>query len=115
MPDIVLFDSFNDIDKVLRLKKCYPTAYFVHRVNGPISLYRGQDYCVDYLIQKLAEHLADAVIFQSDYSKKANIKLGMQIPAEHRVIPNGEQELSVPAGRRTLIRALNITSTSMNI
>ncbi|MDG1144179.1 MAG: hypothetical protein P8N92_05880, partial [Burkholderiales bacterium] len=56
---IVLFDSFNDIDLVLRAKNKCPWIPFVHRINGPISVYRGRGRHVDKLIYSLSQHVAD--------------------------------------------------------
>jgi glycosyltransferase involved in cell wall biosynthesis len=91
--DITLFDSFNDADQVLLAKKAYPKIPFVHRINGPISAYRGKGVYVDRLIYALTRHVADGVIFQSNYSMKGNRALGMQIPRHNTVIHNAARPL----------------------
>ena len=91
--DIVLFDSFNDADKVLKSKIAYPSIPFVHRINGPISAYRGRGRHVDDLIYALTRHLADGVIFQSEFSKVENIALGMQCPEIKTVVHNAARPL----------------------
>jgi len=91
--DIVLFDSFNDADQVLMAKRKYPSIPFVHRVNGPISAYRGRGRHVDDLIYALTRHVADGVIFQSQYSKNGNIALGMQCPEKYTVVNNAARPL----------------------
>ncbi|MDX9861422.1 MAG: hypothetical protein RBS99_10935, partial [Rhodospirillales bacterium] len=55
--DVVLFDSFNCAAEVVAWKRRLPGTPFVHRINGPISIYRGQDLHVDKLIHALAESI----------------------------------------------------------
>jgi glycosyltransferase involved in cell wall biosynthesis len=90
---IVLFDSFNDVDLVLRAKNKYPWIPFVHRVNGPISVYRGRGQHVDKLIYALTHHIADGVIFQSEYSENGNIALGMRCAEKNTVIHNAARPM----------------------
>ncbi len=98
--DIVLFDSFNDADQVLLAKRKHPSIPFVHRVNGPISAYRGRGRHVDELIYALTRHVANGVIFQSEYSRDRNIALGMQRPEINAVVHNAARPLFFQ-GRRT--------------
>jgi glycosyltransferase involved in cell wall biosynthesis len=86
--DVVLFDSFNCAAEVVAWKRRLPGTPFVHRINGPISIYRGQDLHVDKLIHALAESIADGVVFQSRYSREANLRLGMSEPCRSTVILN---------------------------
>ena len=90
---IVLFDSFNDIDLVLQAKNKYPWIPFVHRINGPISEYRGRGRHVDKLIYSLTKHVADGAIFQSEYSKQGNATLGMRYEGKHTVIHNAARPM----------------------
>ena len=89
--DVVIFDSFNDAKAVIAWKRRLPEVAFVHRVNGPISRYRGRDLHVDRLIHALSEEIADGVIFQSDYSRSSNIALGMR-PARSTVVHNAARD-----------------------
>ena len=88
MADVILFDSFNDARQVVRWKRLLPAIPFIHRVDGPISTYRGGDRYIDRLIHVLGEYIADGVIFQSKYSMSANLCLGMPLPAQSVVINN---------------------------
>jgi glycosyltransferase involved in cell wall biosynthesis len=98
--DIFLFDSFNDVELVLLAKRHCPKTPFVHRINGPISAYRGRGRHVDLLIYALTRYIADGVIFQSEYSREGNISLGMQCPEKSAVVHNAARPLFFQ-GRQT--------------
>jgi len=49
----------------------------VHRVDGPIRVYRGWDDGTDARIQQINEEFADATIFQSQYSLQKHRELGL--------------------------------------
>ena len=61
-----------------------PAGRVVHRVDGPIGLYRGADDGADRRIVEINERLADATILQSRYSLDAHRELGLELrdPAE---------------------------------
>lgn len=89
--DIILFNSFNFIEdgmffELLNLKRL--GKVLVHRVDGPISLYRGRDIELDKLIYDINNKVADATIFQSDWSREANYNLGMRAKKFEAVIMN---------------------------
>jgi len=86
--DVVLFDSYNNAREVIAAKRRLPGIPFVHRLDGPISAYRGQDLALDRLIHALNAALADGTVFQSEYSRAGNLGLGMQPPPLHRVVGN---------------------------
>ncbi len=48
----------------------------VHRIDGPIKIYRGIDQKLDDLCNKLNRQLASMTILQSNYVLTANVKLG---------------------------------------
>lgn len=89
--DIVIFNSFNFLVdklffKLLDLKK--KGKILVHRVDGPISLYRGKDLELDKIIYGINNQIADATVFQSNWSKNANYSLGMKKKDYEAVIIN---------------------------
>jgi len=88
LADVILIDSFNDAKDVIRWKRRLPATPFVHRVDGPISIYRGGDRYADRLIHAIGSRIADGVIFQSQYSMTANLSLGMPRPERCSVINN---------------------------
>lgn len=92
MADVVLIDSFNDAIEAIRWKHRLPGTVFIHRVDGPVSIYRGKDRFVDRLIHQIGSRIADGVVFQSNYSMQANIRLGMPQPRHYCVINNAPSE-----------------------
>lgn len=71
-----LFNSFNfDFDRLRRLRRT--GCRMVHRVDGPVGVYRGHDDGTDRRIWQLNQELADATIFQSHYSLKKHLELGL--------------------------------------
>lgn len=51
----------------------------VHRVDGPVGVYRGFDDGADRRVAELNERYADATIFQSHYSLDATRELGIEL------------------------------------
>ena len=51
----------------------------VHRVDGPIGVYRGFDDGTDRRIAEVNRELADATVFQSRYSLEAHLELGIEL------------------------------------
>ncbi len=87
--DAFLFNSFQDLHRALKYKKKYPNKIFVHRVDGPISLYRNSpSHSIDRLIFEVNGSIADATIFQSNFSLQANKDLGMNFNQINKTIFN---------------------------
>lgn len=59
----------------------------LHRLDGPLSLYRGYDDGTDATISRLNRELADITVFQSQYSLDAHQELGLEV-RNARVIRN---------------------------
>lgn len=76
--DIILFNSFHDIAEVAKLRMKFPEKIFVHRVDGPTRLYNNLNDKRDLITNKANDLLSDATIFQSNWSKEANISLGLK-------------------------------------
>ncbi len=84
-----LFNSFNfNIQQLSKLRLIRPNCKMIHRVDGPISVYRGMDDGTDTIIHQANRKLADLTIFQSDYSYQAHGKLGFNFTSPHLIIPN---------------------------
>ena len=91
-----------------------PGCRVVHRVDGPIALYRGSDHGEDRRIVAINRELADATIFQSRYSLDAHRQLGLDL-REPVVIPNAVDPriFSPPPSRDPLDgRPLRVVATS---
>lgn len=86
--DVVIFNSFQNLLKVIFFKLKYPNKIWIHRVDGPISKYRGKDFHIDKIIYEINNKIADGTIFQSLWSQKANHELGMKKKDFEIVIKN---------------------------
>jgi glycosyltransferase involved in cell wall biosynthesis len=83
---VCLFNSFNfDFARLRRFARS--ELRLVHRVDGPIGVYRGFDDGTDARIAELNRALAHATIFQSRYSLERHLELGYEL-ADPVVIPN---------------------------
>ena len=94
-----LFNSFNfDFDRLRRFAR--GEVRMVHRVDGPIGVYRGFDDGTDYRIAAINHALADATVFQSCYSLEKHQELGLQLRAP-LVVPNAvDPRIFHPPARR---------------
>lgn len=81
-----LFNSFNfNFKRLHQLRRA--GCRMIHRVDGPLAVYRGFDDGTDRKIWKVSRELADATIFQSQYSLEKYRELGFNF-ANPSVIPN---------------------------
>jgi glycosyltransferase involved in cell wall biosynthesis len=81
-----LFNSFNfDFRRLRRFARA--DVRMVHRVDGPIGVYRGFDDGTDARICDLNHALAHATVFQSHWSMERHAELGLQLRSPV-VIPN---------------------------
>jgi len=74
----VLFNSFNFNLETLREMRRRHQVRMVHRVDGPVSAYRGKDEELDRDIWKINHELADATVFQSHYSLNKHREMGLE-------------------------------------
>ncbi len=108
-----LYNSFNfDFRRLRRFAR--PGCRMVHRVDGPIGVYRGFDDGTDGRIADINRELADATIVQSRYSLDAHRRLGIELRAPV-VIPNAvDPALFYPPDRPEPVRGrrLRLISSS---
>ena len=84
----------------------------MHRVDGPIELYRGRDDGADRKIVEVNSALADATIFQSQWSLGAHRDLGLEL-REPVVIPNAvDPAIFFPPAERQAAPRLRVIATS---
>jgi glycosyltransferase involved in cell wall biosynthesis len=95
-----LFNSFNFDFKRLKRQLKKHGCFCVHRVDGPIAVYRGFDDGTDLRIAEINEELADATVFQSQYSLDKHRELGFEL-AEPVIIPNAADPAIFNANERT--------------
>ncbi len=75
---VCLFNSFNfDFRRLRRFAR--PGCRMVHRVDGPIGVYRGFDDGTDARVDEINRELADATVVQSRFSLDAHGKLGIEL------------------------------------
>ncbi len=86
--DVIIFNSWNDAQKLIKIKKKYPRKIFVHRVDGPCKLYNNPHDRRDDIIYALNNAVADGTVFQSTYSREASIKMGISRNKYETVITN---------------------------
>jgi glycosyltransferase involved in cell wall biosynthesis len=110
-----LFNSFNfDTPRLQRLRPIRPNCKFVHRVDGPISVYRGTSSDVDYLINVVNRELADATIFQSQYSLDKHLELGFEFINPQIILNAADPAIFYPNEEHTFSgeRRMRIISVS---
>jgi len=110
--DVILFDSFNQAREALFWKRRLPQTSFVHRIDGPVSGYRGRDKYLDYLIYRLSARVAEGVVFQSEFSRQANLAMGMPKPRYSTVIHNAPQAFFMRRTSRQNEDLIRIVTTS---
>jgi glycosyltransferase involved in cell wall biosynthesis len=108
-----LFNSFNfDFGRLRRFAR--GGARMVHRVDGPIAVYRGFDDGTDLRIKRVNDELADATIFQSQWSLDKHRELGLEL--RNPVVIHNAVDPSIfhpPVQREPLVgRALRVVTTS---
>jgi glycosyltransferase involved in cell wall biosynthesis len=97
-----LYNSFNfDFGRLRRFAR--EGVRMVHRVDGPIGVYRGFDDGTDARILEINHELANATVFQSRYSLDKHRELGLELRAPV-VIPNAvDSSIFHPPDRREQI------------
>jgi len=86
--DVFLFNSHHDLSKVNQIKQRFPDKEFIHRVDGPMRLYNNMSDNRDLIVYQANNNLATATVFQSQWSRTANIKLGLSPTEPTAVIHN---------------------------
>ena len=86
--DVILFNSHQDIEKVIKIKRKYPEKLFIHRIDGPIRLYNKMSDRRDFITNITNRNVADATVYQSEWSKMANLEMGLEQNKYEKIIPN---------------------------
>jgi glycosyltransferase involved in cell wall biosynthesis len=93
-----LLNSFNFDEKRLKLLK-RDSVLYVHRVDGPIDVYRGRDEGVDQHIHSVNQTFADKTIFQSYYSMRKHLDLGLEFKNPVVILNAADPEIFHSRGR----------------
>jgi glycosyltransferase involved in cell wall biosynthesis len=86
--DVILFNSYQYIDDAARVKLKYRDKLFVHRIDGPIRLYNKDSDRRDFVTNTANHRIAEATIFQSEWSRNENHRLGLKKNKFETVIAN---------------------------
>ncbi|MFN8435985.1 MAG: glycosyltransferase [Anaerolineales bacterium] len=98
-----LLNSFNFREKRLSIMRRNSVLY-VHRVDGPIDVYRGRDDAVDKNIHAVNLKFADKTIFQSQYSLEKHLSLGMEFKHPTIILNAADPEIFHSRGRTVFSR-----------
>lgn len=108
-----LLNSFNfDADRYRALRRA--GCRTLHRVDGPLSEYRGFDDGTDRKVAEWNREFAQGTVMQSLYSLRAHEKLGLQF-RDPVVIPNAaDPEIFFPAERPAGLRGRKVRLISVS-
>lgn len=98
-----LLNSFNFSKRRLSLTRRNSILY-VHRVDGPIDIYRGRDDGVDKSIHSVNIRFAKKTIFQSQYSLQKHLELGMEFRNPIVIMNAADPEIFHARGRDSFSR-----------
>ncbi len=87
--DVLLFNSHHSIQNVAMAKRRHPKKIFVHRIDGPMRLYNSMSDRRDHVVDLAARMISDGTIFQSEWSRAENYRLGLFRNHFDVVIHNG--------------------------
>ncbi|MFN8435236.1 MAG: glycosyltransferase [Anaerolineales bacterium] len=87
-----LLNSFNFHESRLLITRRTSVLY-IHRVDGPIDVYRGRDDGVDKNIHEVNLKFADKTIFQSQYSLEKHRLLGMEFKSPTIILNAADPEI----------------------
>lgn len=94
--NVVLFNSHHaDIAQLRRIRRA--DVRMVHRVDGPIGVYRGRDDGTDRQIWQLNHECADTTIFQSQYSLERHRAMGLEFRDLHVIGNAADPAIFFPA------------------
>ena len=93
-----LYNSHNfDFERLRRMAR--PGCRMVHRVDGPLTVYRGSDDDSDQHIWQINQELADATIFQSHYSRQMYQQMGLEFKSPHVIMNAADPAIFYPHRR----------------
>jgi glycosyltransferase involved in cell wall biosynthesis len=108
-----LFNSFNfDFARLRRFAR--DGVRMVHRVDGPIGVYRGFDDGTDRRVVEVNDELADATVLQSHYSLEKHRELGLALRAPVVITNTVDPSIFHPPDAHDPVagRRLRVVSTS---
>ena len=98
-----IFNSYNfDFDRLRKLRR--NGCRMVHRVDGPLGVYRGSDDGTDRRIWGMNSELADSTIFQSQYSLLKHRELGLEFRSPFVIMNAPDPSIFRARGRTAFSR-----------
>jgi len=88
LADIILFNSHHCFKEIINLKRKFSDKIFLHRIDGPMSLYNKHNDMRDKIVILLNRLVADGTIFQSYWSQTKMLKLGIDSNILNAIIHN---------------------------
>lgn len=86
--DIVIFNSHQCVREVIKSKFKYPEKLFIHRIDGPMRLYNRMGDKRDLIVNLINEYIADGTVFQSEWSREENCRLGLKHTLFETIVHN---------------------------
>lgn len=107
-----VFNAFNfDLVRLRRFRRA--GCRMVHRVDGPVSVYRGSDDAIDRRIAEMNAELADVTVFQSEYSRRRHEQMGLAFTNPHVIRNAADPRLfHPPAAPRPRRERISLITTS---
>jgi len=92
--NVFLINNYDCADQVLKIKRKYPSQLFIHRVDEPIKSFKNVFSWRDDIVRFLNCHVADATIFQSQWSKEEHHRFNISsCTSLSTIIPNAPDPL----------------------
>jgi len=102
-----LMNSFNfRFERLMKLRRL--SLLIVHRVDGPVGHYRGQDDAIDRHILEMNRKVADRTIFQSRYSLEKHQEFGLEFREPIVIMNAADPQIFNPGGRSEFSRERKI-------
>lgn len=93
-----------DSDKIKNLKNKYKQIKILHRIDGPIQLYRGKGAELDEKCYEINSSLADFTIFQSFWCHKKAKELGFKPVNPYIILNSVDQEIFYPPKKQPALK-----------
>lgn len=116
--DALLFNSHHVPEQVLAARRRYPDKVFLQRVDGPMQLYNHSGDQRDHVVHAANALLADATVFQSEWSRRENRSRGFPVGKRETVIINApdhqwfRSRTTRPPGRPVRVVAVSWSDNS---
>ena len=101
--DILVINSYECVDQILKRKRKNPSQLFIHQVNAPEKSYKKIIGWRDDIVRFINCNVADATVFQSQWSQKENQHLLISCTPLSTIIPKAPDPLIFNTRQRTTL------------